>query len=197
MPNQTPPVGPKANRLVLVDLDGTLFDTVAVNAESYRRALQELGFTVTDEYYAAHCNGGYYKDFLRPLMGGSPAPADVERVHDRKKALYSACLGSARKNEALFAVLQALRPTHHLALVTTGSRKNATEILAYFGCLDWFELILTQEDVVRNKPDPEGYQKAMAYFGAAPETTMIFEDSAPGLAAAKAAGGAVFACTQF
>ena len=184
-------------KLVLVDLDGTLFDTVAVNAASYRAALAELGYTVSDDYYAAHCNGGYYKDFLRPLMGGSPAAAQVERVHDRKKALYGSCLGAARKNEGLFTILQALRPACHLGLVTTGSRRNATEILAHFGCLDWFELILTQEDVVNNKPDPEGYQKAMAHFGAAPADTIIFEDSAPGIAAAKAAGAQVFVAAQF
>ena len=34
--------------LILVDLDGTLFDTVAVNAASYRAALEEVGATVTD-----------------------------------------------------------------------------------------------------------------------------------------------------
>ncbi|MGN0975390.1 MAG: HAD family hydrolase [Gemmiger sp.] len=183
--------------LVIVDLDGTLFDTVSVNAESYRRALAEQGFTVTDEYYAAHCNGGYYKDFLRPLMGGDPAPEAVERVHDRKKALYAECLDAARRNRGLFAVLQAMRPAYHLALVTTGSRKNATEILQYFQCLDWFERILTQEDVTKTKPDPEGYRKVMEFFGAAPQETIIFEDSAPGLAAARAAGATVFACEAF
>ena len=121
----------------------------------------------------------------------------MERVHDRKKELYSACLGAARKNEALFALLAALRPTAHLGLVTTGSRRNAAEILDYFGCRDWFEVILTSEDVEHNTPDPEGYLRAMALFGATPETTMIFEDSATGLAAARATGAAVFAVDRF
>lgn len=182
---------------VLVDLDGTLFDTVTVNAASYRRALEEVGFTITDEHYARCCNGKNYRDFLPPLLGEDPDPALVERVHDRKKELYSACLGAARKNEALFALLAAMRPTAHLGLVTTGSRQNATEILDYFGCRDWFEVILTSEDVVRNKPDPEGYLKAMALLGAAPETTMIFEDSSTGLAAARASGAAVFVVDKF
>ena len=184
-------------KLILVDLDGTLFDTVAVNAASYRAALEEVGSTVTDEYYAVYCNGGYYKTFLRPLLGGDPAPELVEQVHDRKKSLYAACLGAARKNEALFALLHAMRGTAHLALVTTGSRRNATEILDYFHCRELFELILTSEDVTRNKPDPEGYLTAMAHFGASAADTMIFEDSAPGLQAARATGAAVFAVDQF
>ena len=44
--------------LICVDLDGTLLDTIPANAASYRAALEEQGFTVTDEYYAQYCNGG-------------------------------------------------------------------------------------------------------------------------------------------
>lgn len=183
--------------LIAVDLDGTLFDTVEVNAESYRRALAEAGFTVTDAYYAEHCNGRHYRDFLPPLMGGHPDDALLERVHERKKALYADCLGAARKNEALFAILAAMRSDWHLALVTTGSRRNAVEILDHFGCRDWFELILTQEDVEHNKPSPEGYLRAMAHFSVDAAHTMIFEDSPTGLAAARASGATVFACARF
>lgn len=173
----------KKQGLIAVDLDGTLIDTVAVNAESYRRALESFGFTLDYDYYAAYCNGSHYRAFLRPLMGGNPSAEDVERVHDLKKQYYAASMDIARKNEALFVILEALRPTHYLAVVTTGSRQNATEMLDHFHCTDWFDLILTQEDVVNNKPDPEGYLKAMAHFGVDAAHTMIFEDSAPGLAA--------------
>ena len=184
--------------LICVDLDGTLLDTVPANAASYRAALEELGFTVTDEYYAAHCNGGYYKDFLRPLMGGNPDPADVERVHDRKKALYADYLDCVRPNRALLELLQAMRAAgNRLACVTTSSRRNVNEVLSHFGCVCWFALILTGEDVTKSKPDPEGYLKAMEHFGVTPAETMIFEDSALGLAAAKASGATVFKVEAF
>ena len=54
--------------LICVDLDGTLLDTVPANAASYRAALEEMGFTVTDEYYAERCNGC--------LLYTSPSPRD-------------------------------------------------------------------------------------------------------------------------
>ena len=183
--------------LICVDLDGTLFDTVAVNAASYRAALNEAGFTITDDYYAQYCDGGHYKTFLPPLMGGDPDPALLEQVHDRKKELYGSCLAAARKNEALFALLERLRPPGDRAVVTTGSRRNATEVLSQFGCVCWFDLIITSEDVTHNKPDPEGYLKAMEHFGVIPAETMIFEDSGPGLAAAVASGAAVLKVEKF
>ena len=183
--------------LICVDLDGTLFDTVSVNAASYQAALNELGYTLTVDYFAAHCNGRHYKEFLPALMGGSPDSADLERVHDRKKALYRSYLPSARRNEALFALLDRLRDRCDLAVVTTGSRQNALEILDAFGCRDWFGLVVTSEDVTRSKPDPEGYRKAMAHFGADAAHTVIFEDSPTGLAAARASGAAVFQVDKF
>ena len=53
--------------LICVDLDGTLLDTVPANAASYRAALEEMGFTVTDEYYAASCPLSAPADGRRPL----------------------------------------------------------------------------------------------------------------------------------
>ena len=72
--------------LICVDLDGTLLDTIPANAASYRAALEEQGFTVTDEYYAKYCNGGYYKQFLRPLMGGDAFASGLiyAMMHDYK-----------------------------------------------------------------------------------------------------------------
>ena len=60
----------KKQGLIAVDLDGTLFDTVAVNAESYRRALESFGFTVDYDYNAAYCNGRHYRAFFQPLLHG-------------------------------------------------------------------------------------------------------------------------------
>lgn len=184
--------------LICVDLDGTLLDTVPANAASYRAALEEQGFTVTDEYYAERCNGGHYTRFLLPLMGGAPSAADVEQVHDRKKALYSDFLDIVRPNTALIEILRTMRAAgHELACVTTGSRRNATEVLRHFGLAELFGVIITGEDVEKQKPDPEGYCRAMEHFHVTPEKTMIFEDSAPGLAAAKASGARVFKVEQF
>lgn len=183
-------------KLIIVDLDGTLFDTIGVNGAAYRRALAEAGYEMTEEYYARHCDGHYYLDFLPALMPGADR-AVIERVHDRKLALYAECLPAARKNEALFALLAAMRPTCHLAIVTTATRKNVEEILALFGCRDWFELIVTNAEVTHSKPDPEGFCKAMAHFGVSAQETVIFEDSETGLAAARASGAAVFKAEKF
>lgn len=51
-----------------------------------------------------------------------------------------------------------------------------------------FDLIITGEDVVKTKPDPEIFFKCMRYFNVMPKETVIFEDSDIGIEAAKDTG---------
>lgn len=60
--------------------------------------------------------------------------------------------------------------------------------------LDGFlDLQLSNEDVAHPKPDPEIYNKAMAYFGLGPSECLIVEDNEHGIAAAQASGAHVMA----
>lgn len=179
-------------RLILCDLDGTLYDTSEVNFESYRRALAEEGVELEAGSFRKHCFGGHYRDFL-PLLAPGLDQAKLERVHDRKVELYDSCLASARENTELFERLEALREDSWIALVTTASRACAGKLLAHFGRGGFFDLVLCGEDVARSKPDPEGFLAAMAHFGMKAGDTTIYEDSPVGLAAARATGAQVLA----
>ena len=72
--------------------------------------------------------------------------------------------------------------------MTTASKENCREILGALNIMDIFDLILTHDDIEKVKPDPEGFLKAMQYFKAKPEETIIFEDSDVGIEAAKQSG---------
>ena len=178
--------GLKKTKLAMVDLDGTLVFTLEANALAYARALAEYGFTLTREDYAAHCDGRAYRDFLPEIMGaGHPL---IEQVHDRKIALYPACLTQAEPNRLLLDILEGLRPQYLLALVTTASRANVRAVLAHFGLSGFFDCVVTQEDVSRAKPDPACYLELMERLQIPAENCVIFEDSASGVAAALASG---------
>ena len=173
-------------KLYLFDLDGTLFDTKDINYHAYKEALEKYGFSIDYKYYCEHCNGRHYTDFLPQLTG-----ANIEvltAVHTDKKNLYASFLDRGVKNQPLFDIIEAVRETSKVAIVTTASRKNCYELLDQFGVRELFDLILTHEDITNSKPDPEGFIKAMRYFEVEPEETVIFEDSDVGLEAAKRSG---------
>lgn len=173
-------------KLIMVDLDGTLFDTSQVNYLAYREALAAYGYSLDYQYFRNFCNGRYYLDFLPQITTSDPAV--LADLHERKKAAYSAYLQKAQLNTALADLLRTLKGAYKLALVTTASTQNTHELLKAFALEDLFDLILCREDFQRAKPAPDGYLKAMEAFGASPEDALIFEDSDAGIEAAERAG---------
>ena len=181
-------------RLALFDLDGTLYDTRRVNFLSYQKALEQFGFMMDYEYFAKECNGRHYKTFLPEIM---QSETHMEEVHELKKKYYGDFLSETVDHKHLFEIINAIRNEYYIVLVTTASRKNSEDILKYHNRLDEFDLIISQEDVKKKKPDPEGFCKAMDYYQILKEDTIIFEDSDVGIEAAEKSGATVFAVRGF
>lgn len=173
-------------KLIIVDMDGTLFDTKDVNFQAYHQALAENGFDLDYEYYCSYCNGRHYSQFLPQVATDNKQV--LSTIHSRKKALYKNFLDKAKPNRHLINILRALRSEYKIALVTTASQANCYDILKCFQLTELFDLVLTQEDIAETKPSPEGFLKAMNHFEANPAETIIFEDSDIGLQAAKSSG---------
>ena len=132
-----------------------------------------------------------------PLFVDDPTPELIHAIHETKKTCYTEFLGAARENAALFDYIEAVRPACKTAIVTTASRKNVEDILRHFDRASLFDLVVTQEDVKKVKPDPEGFLLAMARFDAAPAQTVIFEDSESGIRCARSTGAGVLRVEQF
>ncbi|MCI8662886.1 MAG: HAD family phosphatase [Hungatella sp.] len=182
-------------KLIMVDLDGTLFDTREVNYMAYQEAVGQFGYKIDYKYYCEHGNGRHYMDFL-PQITTKNSDTLCE-MHRRKKQAYSKYMGKARINNRLVDLLRLSKKEYKIALVTTASKENTYELLQKFDLKELFDLILTNEDVVKVKPDPEGYLKAIRYFGAGPEECIVFEDSEVGIEAASKAGILCFAVNGF
>jgi len=176
-------------KVALFDLDGTLFDTREVNYCAYAKAVEDFGYHLDRDFFINECNGKHYKTFI-PMVVDDISLYDA--IHDKKKEYYATFLSVARMNDELFADIDRLRQDGvKIGLVTTASRKNTMEILNAFGKTECFSLILTQENVERKKPDPEGYLKAMKYFGVDGSDTVVYEDSKDGIEAGIRAGATV------
>lgn len=182
-------------KLIMVDLDGTLFDTKKVNYMAYKEAIKPYGYDIDYKYYCKFCNGRHYLDFLPQIT------TDDRRIlsdmHRRKKVAYSGYLEYARVNTSLVNMLKCCKSEYKIALVTTASKQNTGDILMKFDLAELFDLILAHEDITKVKPDPEGFFIAMAYFGAEPDECVIYEDSDVGIEAARKTGAAVFAAEGF
>lgn len=173
-------------KLLISDLDGTLFNTKDVNYHAYKEAIAPYGYDMDYRYYCDFCNGRHYLEFLPKIT--TEDPGILKTMHLAKKEAYPKYLNKAILNKPLADLIRLMRVEYKSALVTTASRENCEEILQKFQIRDLFDLVLTHEDIVKAKPDPEGFLKAMQYFDASPQETIIFEDSDVGLEAAKRSG---------
>ena len=174
-------------RLVLLDFDGTLADTREANYRAYARTLAEAGVKLTREAYLSTYFGMRSREFLERIGFGDPAVR--ERLRLRKIALYPSCFDTLRLNRPLWAFAQEFRAAGgRVWIVSTGSRDNIRNAMRHLGIAGGIDGMLTGEDVARSKPAPDSFLRAMAAEGAAPHETLIFEDSAVGLEAARRSG---------
>jgi phosphoglycolate phosphatase len=179
---------------VMIDLDGTLLDTVPDLAAAAGRMLAALSLR--------HCT----RDQIRRFIGkGIPnlvqrclqASADSARVaalqaealtlfHDfyleesgRRSAVYPGVI------EGL-AQMRAMRL--RLACVTNKAARFTLPLLGQKGLAPYFELVVSGDTLARKKPDPMQLAHICAAFAFAPEKVLLIGDSANDALAARAAG---------
>ena len=76
----------------------------------------------------------------------------------------------------------------HLAIVTSTAKKYVPTILEAVGLKEFFDVIVTADDVIHGKPHPEPFLTGLEWLGLTPGQAVAFEDSVAGAKSAKAAG---------
>ncbi|WP_289065661.1 HAD family phosphatase [uncultured Alistipes sp.] len=192
-------------KLILLDFDGTLADTRRANALAYAATLREAGYPLTEEEYLGRYFGVRCDEFLRSY--GIADPAERERLRLRKIELYPAFFDTVELNRPLWEFCrQFRRQGGRVWIVSTGSRTNIDNAMAHLGIggpetpetrcpAGRVDGILAGPDVARSKPAPDCFLEAMRREGVTPRETLIFEDSAVGLEAARASGAAYIRVT--
>ena len=179
------------NRLqaVVFDLDGLLLNT----EELYQLVGTEL---------LGRRGKAFEPDLLNAIMGRPPS-VSLQMMIDWH-GLDCSVNDLATETEQIFArildeqlelmpgaaeLLAALESAGiRKAIATSSGRRFVENVLSRFDLQRRFEFILTCEDIVEGKPNPEIYLKAAARFGCPPEHVLVLEDSQNGCRAAVAAG---------
>lgn len=178
-----------ALRLIILDFDGTLADTRLANCMAYTEALSEHGYTLKREDYLHRFFGMRCPEFLRTI--GFDSPEEIDTIRRRKIELYPTYFSSVRLNTPLWEFCQSFRRQGgKVWIASTGQIANIRNAMRYLHLEDGIDGIITSDDVTEPKPSPECFLRAMEAVGATPSETLIFEDSAVGLAAAEASGAA-------
>jgi HAD superfamily hydrolase (TIGR01509 family) len=170
---------------VLFDLDGVLVDATEWHYVALNRALALFGFDITRYEHLSDYNG------LQMLSVEKGLPAALHNTLSRLKQIYTRdeILTKCRPVFEKEYMLSRLRKEGYRMAVCSNSIRESLQMMVQQSGLDeYFEFLVSNEDVSRSKPDPEIYATAMARMGVVPAETIIVEDSLHGLEAARRSG---------
>ncbi|HKA62485.1 MAG TPA: HAD family phosphatase [Methylomirabilota bacterium] len=181
----------------IFDMDGVLIDSGAHHRHAWRALLAELG---TEPAHPEHWRltiGRPSEEAIPLLLGRRVSGAEARRLARRKRDLYQ-----QRAQNGLEPVpgvpefLHSLE-RHHVprAVGTSASRWDAERLLDDLGLLRFFDVVVTADDVMLGKPDPEVWTQAARRLRVTPGHCVVFEDALVGVQAARAAGMRVIGVT--
>jgi len=175
---------------VIFDWDGTLVDTRAVIVESFQRVLSELGCSVDDGFIERLIGIGP-KNTFREALRARDISFDDAMLDDLVRKKIAIQLGMAWKLslfEGAIDLLSSLRGRVQMALATMTNREVIDRTLQGKGLGEYFDVVISVDDVSQPKPDPEIFLRCASRLGVSPEDCVVVEDSIFGVKAAKDAG---------
>ena len=185
----------------IVDLDGTMVDTLGDFAEALNRMLGDLALQAIAVPSIETLVGKGSEHLLRSVLkhvltqaGQAPAAIEIEalypRAWERYQYHYLAINGQyARVYPGVVEGLQALQSAGlRLACLTNKPTAFALPLLRAKGLDGFFEQVFGGDAFERKKPDPLPLLKTCAALGTAPARTLMVGDSSNDAQAARAAG---------
>lgn len=192
---------------VIFDFDGVIVDTEPLHYAAFQRTLEPLGLHFSWQEYVETYIGFDDRDAFRHAFSSKGKILGQDELHsliEQKAAFFQEVIRS--DVSAYPGVLDLIIHLHAhktpLAICSGALRADIDPILAMLGISDYFDVIVTADDVAASKPDPECYQLAFQRLQSAHQSgfsknaTVAIEDTPAGISAAKAAGLMVYAVTN-
>jgi len=190
MDTQQPPARSAKDRRnvggVVFDIDGTLTRT------------NDLIFATFNHVMSRHCGRTYEpreiialfgppeEGALLPLVGEERLPIVMDELCAYYKEHHQAM---ASLHPGIDDVLSFLKGKDvPLGVFTGKGRRTAMITLDSLGITGFFDMIVSGNDVVRHKPDPEGIRKFIAAYGIPPSDVLMVGDAAGDVTASRGAG---------
>ena len=190
MPNVTP-FNDSFLQAAIVDLDGTMVDTVGDFEQALARTLADLSLPPVDRAFIARTVGRGSMHLLTHALaqaGGAPGLLDAAWAHYQRH--YASVNGQhADVYPGVVDGLAAMRARGwKLACVTNKPRAFALALLEAKGLRPMFEQVFGGDSFERHKPDPLPLLKTCEALGTVPARTLMVGDSSNDAQAARAAG---------
>lgn len=172
---------------LIFDCDGTLADTMPLHWEAWRKVARRHGVHFTEERFYA-LGGVPTRDILAQLKQEQGLAIDPLAVAREKEETYLETIHQVGPIEETIAIARAHHGKIPMAVASGGSRRVIGIVLEKIGIRPWFNAVVTNEDVARQKPAPDIFLEAARRIGVASGQCRAYEDTDLGMQAIRAAG---------
>lgn len=175
-------------RALIFDCDGTLAHTMPLHWRAWQVITKRYQIHFPEERFYA-LGGVPTRDILRMLAKEQgrtdldPLAAAREKEHE-----YLQLMPQVGPVQPVVDIAREYRGKLPMGVASGGSRGSIGQVLRHLGIYDWFQAVVTNEDVVNQKPAPDIFLEAAKRLGVPPEACRAFEDTELGLTAIRAAG---------
>ena len=175
---------------LVFDFDGLILDTETPEYQILEEMFQSYGTTLPLTEWSAALGASFASfDPMVYLEKKVGRLVDQDLLYQTWKQQSLALI---EQQPLLPGVLQLIKEAQQrnlkLAVASSSPGDWVLNHLSRLGMVDFFEIILTSDNVSQIKPHPELYLKAVEALGLKPSEAIAFEDSPNGIKAAKAAG---------
>lgn len=182
---------------VIFDMDGVLLDSEPFICKAACMMFAERGLAVKPEDFLPFVGAGENR-YIGGVAEKYGFPVKINEVKKRTYDIYLEIIrGQLEALPGVYAFLEACRKAgKKIALATSADFRKAEGNLREIKLpMSAFDAIVTGEDVVHKKPDPEIFLTAARKLGLDPRRCLVVEDAVNGVAAARAAGARCLALT--
>ena len=173
----------------IFDLDGTLIDTMPLHFRAWEAAMRQAGLVCPLDEDLFYSLGGVPTRRVAELMAVHYGlNIDPDAVFHHKESLFQELQGDAQLIQPVVDFARRVARTHPVAIASGGPRGIVRRSLEMSGLASLFPVVVTADDVVHGKPDPEIFLLAARLMRVEPAFCLVFEDAEPGMRAAESAG---------
>lgn len=174
-------------RGIIFDCDGTLVDSMPPHYVAWVATLKRYGLELSEERFYAL--GGWPTQRVAELViSESGKPLDAILISHEKEAAFRDAIHLVRPIEPVVSVVKEHWGKIPLAVATGGVRHICEQLLRQAELFEYFQAIVTCEEVRRHKPAPDVFLEAARRIQVEPRHCLVYEDTDPGIEAARSAG---------
>jgi HAD superfamily hydrolase (TIGR01509 family) len=171
---------------IILDLDGTLIDSLEHHISSYLKAAKKLGIAIKPNLIRKRF-GLPVEKILKECLPQLSEEKIAEFIREKGR-IFKQVRKRVRKIEGADELLKRLHKKTKLAMATSSSKEDVEFFLKKFGWQGYFEVIISAEEVRKSKPEPEIYLNCCKRLRTKPSECLVIGDSIFDMIAARKAG---------